>query len=315
MKRIFLCFLLIFGIISFNPCFGYWIWTPKTGKWVNPKYAVKPTPEEQLAFALSFYQQDKLKEAKEEFKKLIKYFPRAREAAEAQYYLGLIEERSERLYEAFLEYQKVIDKYPFSERIQEIIERQYKIGVAFMEGKAKLSVAKNILVEHPSIEIFRKVIDNSTFGPLAPVAQYKLGLVLKSLGRFQEAEEEFQKVISNYPNSEWFSAAKFQIASCKASLSRSPDYDQERTTQAKEMFEEFVKEHPDAALSKEAEKTIEELKEKEAKSNFDIGYFYERQKIYNSAKLYYNFVIENYPKSIWAAKSLERLQAMEKKGK
>jgi outer membrane assembly lipoprotein YfiO len=311
-RRIVFCFLIIW-IFSINFAFPYWIWTPKTGKWVNPKYAVKPTPKEQLDFALSLYQENKLKEAREEFKKLIKYFPRAKEAAEAQFYLGLIEEKSNRLYEAFLEYQKVIDKYPFSERIQEIIERQYKIGEAFMEGKAKLGMGKNILVEHPSIEIFRKVVENSTYGPLAPIAQYKLGLVLKSLGRFQEAEEEFEKVLSNYPNSEWFSAAKFQIASCKASLSRSPDYDQERTAEAKEMFEEFVKEHPDATLSKEAERNIEELKEKEAKSNFDIGFFYERQKIYDSAKLYYNFVIENYPKSIWAAKAFERLQALEKK--
>jgi outer membrane protein assembly factor BamD len=81
------------------------------------------------------------------------------------------------------------------------------------------------------------------------------------------------------------------------------------------MFEEFVKEHPDAALSRDAEKNIEDLKEKEAKSNFDIGFFYERQKIYDSAKLYYNFVIENYPKSIWAAKALERLQTLERKKK
>ncbi|MCM8782824.1 MAG: outer membrane protein assembly factor BamD [Candidatus Omnitrophica bacterium] len=298
-----------------NPCFGYWIWTPQSDRWINPRYAVKPTPKEQLDFALSFYQENKLKEAKEEFKKLIRYFPRSREAAEAQYYLGLIEERSGRLYEAFLEYQKVIDKYPFSERIQEIIEHQYKIGEAFMEGKAKVSFGKNIIMEHPSIEIFRKVVENSTFGPLAPIAQYKLGLVLKGLGRIQEAEEEFEKVISNYPHSEWFSAAKFQIASCKALLSRTPDYDQERTTEAKEMFEEFVKEHPDIALSKEAEKNIQELREKEAKSNFDIAYFYERQKVYNSAKLYYNLVIENYPKSIWAAKALERLQTLEKRGR
>jgi len=314
MRRLIFCILLL-GLIFVEPCFAYWIWTPKTGRWVNPKYAVKPTPKEQLEFALTFYQENKLKEAREEFKKLIKYFPRAREAAEAQFYLGMIEEKLNRFYEAFLEYQKVIDKYPFSERIQEIIERQYKIGEAFMEGKAKLSVGKNILVEHPSIEIFRKVVENSTYGPLAPIAQYKLGLVLKSLGRYQEAEEEFEKVISNYPNSEWFFAAKFQIASCKAALSRSSDYDQERTAEAKKMFEEFVKEHPDAALSRDAEKNIEDLKEKEAKSNFDIGFFYERQKIYDSAKLYYNFVIENYPKSIWAAKALERLQTLERKKK
>jgi len=315
MKKSFFLFWLILALFSFDSTYAYWIWTPQSGKWINPKNATKSNPQQQLDFALILYQEDKLKEAKEEFKKLIKYFPRAKEAAEAQYYLGLIEEKNGKLYEAFLEYQKLIDKYPFSERIREVIERQYKIGEKFMDGKAKVSPGKNLLVEHPSIEIFRKVVENSTFGPFAPQAQYKLGLVLKSLGRYQEAEEEFDKVLQNYPNSEWFSAAKFQIAACKTLLARSSDYDQERTTQAKEMFEEFVKEHPDAVLSREAEKNIQELKEKEAKSNFDIAQFYEKQKIYSSAKLYYNFVLENYPKSIWAAKSLEHLQALERKRK
>jgi len=168
-------------------------------------------------------------------------------------------------------------------------------------------------VENPAIEIFTKVIENSTYGPLAPKAQYKLGLVLKGLMRYYEAEEAFNKVISNYPNSEWVEAAKFQIASCRASVSRGPDYDQGATKEAKQKFEDFLKEHPDAVLSRDAEKNINQLKEKEAQSNYNIGRFYEKQMAYEAAKIYYNDVVSNYPDSAWAAKALERLQVMEKK--
>jgi outer membrane protein assembly factor BamD len=148
---------------------------------------------------------------------------------------------------------------------------------------------------------------------LAPSAQYKLGLILKSLARFYEAEEAFNKVISSYPDSKWTEAAKFQIASCRAAVSKGSDYDQGATREAKDKFEEFVKEHPDAALSREAENNIAQLKEKEAESNFNIGRFYEKQKAYGAAKVYYEDIIENYPKSVYAAKALERLQIMEKK--
>jgi outer membrane assembly lipoprotein YfiO len=300
---------------SLDLAYSYWIWTPKTGKWVNPKHAVRPTPKEQLDFANTIYQDKKYNEAKREFQKVIQYYPKSAEAAEAQYYLGVCEEAEDSLYEAYLAYQKVIDKYPFSERIQQIIEREFKIAEAFMAGKTRKALGINLPVENPAIEIFRKVVENSTYGPLAASAQYKLGLVLKGLGRYIEANEEFGKVVSNYPNSEWIDAAKFQIASCKASLSRSPDYDQESTSEAKKQFEEFVKEHPEANLSKDAQENIQRLNEKEAESNFGIGRFYEKQKFYDSAKIYYNLVIENYPKSIWAAKSLEKLQAMERKKK
>ena len=156
-----------------------------------------------------------------------------------------------------------------------------------------------IPVENPAIEIFQKVVENSQYGPLAAKAQYKLGLVLKSLQQFYEAEDAFNKVVTNYPDSEWAAAAKFQIASCRASLSRGPSYDQ------------FVRAHPDAALSKEAEKNIESLSEKEAESNYGIALFYEKQKNYKSAEIYYNSIIDNNPRSIWAAKALERLKIME----
>lgn len=313
MKRTILIFLVIFLSLSINAAYSYWIWTPKTGKWMNPKTAVKSTPKEQLDFAKSLYDIKNYKESKHEFQKLLKSYPKSFEAAESQYYLGLIEEAQGNLYEAYQAYQKVIDKYPFSERIQEIIEREYKIAEAFMVGEKRKAMGVTLPVENPAIEIFTKVIDNSTYGPLAPSAQYKLGLVLKSLARYYEAEEAFNKVISNYPDSEWAEAARFQIASCRAVVSRGPDYDQGATKEAKERFEEFVMEHPDAILSREAEKNIEQLKEKESESNYNIARFYEKQKANEAAKIYYNDIIKNYSNTVWAARALERLQIMEKK--
>jgi len=312
MKRIILVLIIVFSL-SISNAYAYWIWTPKTGKWVNPKTQVKSTPKEQLDLAKSLYDTKKYEEAKREFKKLLKAYPKSFEASESQYYLGLIEEAEGNLYEAYEAYQKVIDKYPFSERIQQIIEREYKIAEMFMAGEKRKAWGIILPVENPAIEILTKVIENSTYGPLAPKAQYRLGLVLKELGRFYEAEEAFNKVISNYPESGWVSAAKYQIASCRASVSKGSDYDQGATKGAKEKFEEFVKEHPDSVLSPDAQKNIEQLKVKEAEASYNVGRFYEKQKAYEAAKVYYSDAINNCPNSIWAAKALERLQIMERK--
>ena len=135
MRKLIPAFLFIF-LFACVPAYSYWIWTPKTGKWINPKTAVKPTPKEQLDLAMSLYDIKKYEDAKREFKKLVKAYPKSAEAAESQYYLGLTEEAQDNLYEAFLSYQKVIDKYPFSERIQEVIEKEYKIAQDFMAGKS-----------------------------------------------------------------------------------------------------------------------------------------------------------------------------------
>jgi len=304
---------MILLAVSLKPAYPYWIWSRKTGKWVNPKNITKSTPQEQFEVARSFYEGKQYEEAKREFKKLMRAFPKAVEAAESQYYLGLIEEAQGNLYEAYLHYQKLIDKYPFSERIQEAIEREYKIAEAFMAGEKRKALGMTLPVEHPAIEIFNKVIENSSYGPLAPKAQYKLGLVLKSQMRYFEAEDAFNKVISSYPDSEWVEASKFQIAACKAAVSRGSDYDQGATQEAKEKFEEFLLEHPDAVLSREAEKKISQLNEKEAEASFNTARFYEKQKALEAARLYYSEVIDRYSDTPWAAKAMERLQILENK--
>lgn len=311
MKRIILSLVILFSL-SLNTAYPYWIWTPKTGKWINPKTAPKPTPKGQFEYSMAFYNEKKYEDAKREFKKLIKNYPKSFEASESQYYLGLTEEAQGNLYEAYQAFQKVIDKYPFSERIQEIIEREYKIAEAFISGEKRKALGLTLPVENPAIEILTKVVENSTYGPLAPKAQYKLGVVLKGLLRYYEAEDAFNKVISNYPNSEWVEPSKFQIASCRAAVSRGADYDQGAAEEAKQKFEDFVKEHPDAVLTLDAEKNIGQLRDKEAESNYNAAKFYEKQKEYDSAKIYYNDIINNYPDSPWEEKALERLKIIEK---
>lgn len=312
MRRILLSFCIIFAL-STSPCYPFWIWTPKSGKWVNPKNLPKENPKEQFAYAKSFYEVKKYDDAIREFKKLLKAYPKSFEASESQYYLGVIEEERDNLYEAYLAYQKVVDKYPFSERIKEIIEKEYNIAEKFISGYKRKALGVVLPVEDPSIEILGKVIENSTYGALAPKAEYKLGLVLKGLQRYYEAEDAFNKVITNYPDSEWVEPAKFQIAVCRAALSRGPDYDQGAMQDAKQKFEEFVIEHPDAVLSKDAEENVFKLKEKEAAASYNIALFYEKQKAYKAARIYYENVINNYADSTWAAKALERLQLMENK--
>jgi len=312
MRRIILSLCIIFAL-SVNSAYSFWIWTPKTGKWVNPKNVAKDTPKAQFDFAKGFYDEKKFSDAIREFRKLLKTYPKSFEASESQYYLGLIEEEQDNLYEAYLAYQRVIDKYPFSERIKEIVGKEYAIAEKFISGYKRKALGVTLPVENPAIEILNKVVENSTYGPLAAKAEYKLGLLLKGLQRYFEAEDAFNKVITNYPDSEWTEPAKFQVATCRAALSRGPDYDQGSMQDAKQKFEEFVREHPDAVLSKDAEMNIGVLKEKEAAASYNIAVFYEKQKAYKAAKIYYENVINNYSDTAWAARALERLQLMEKK--
>jgi outer membrane protein assembly factor BamD len=291
-----------------------WIWTPETGKFINPKWAVKSTPKEQLDYAKSILDEKKHELAITEFKKLIKSYPRAKEAPEAQYYIGQALEDLNKPFAAYKAYQLVIDKYPFSERAAEIVEIQYQIGNAMLEGKARRGKLTEALTggDDRIIEVFRAVIKNAPYGKYAAISQYKIGLYLKEKGLYQEARDEFEKTINDYPTSEWAKAAKFQIAMADTQRASDVQHEQSVTGVALEQFKEFVQNHPDSELTPQAKKQIVGLKEKEAESTFIIAKFYEKQKNFKSAGVYYKEIVDKYGDTTWAPKALERLKIIGK---
>lgn len=293
---------------------AFWMWTQQSKKWTNPEWSAKNSPKEQFDFAKQIFDAGDYKTAITEFKKVLRHFPESYEAAEAQFYIGESLEKMDKLYDAYLAYQKVIDKYPFSDKMNTILKREFDIAEALSEKKDQV-LGLTLTGQYYAINIYRRIIDNAPYGDLASLSQYRIGLVMKDMGRFDEAKTEFEKVASAYPDSQWLEPAKYQIALCASLASRKPDYDQELTQEAKKRFDEFVNQHPDAELAKDAAEKISTLTDKEAEKDFNTAQFYEKQKAYSSAAMYYESVIKKYPKTIWAQKAFEKIQALDEEEK
>lgn len=305
-----LTFLFVFPVSSF----AYWIWTPKTGKWINPKYAVKDTPKEQMDWAMGFYEADERKRAISEFEKLITNYPNSIYAPLAQYHIGRSYEQIEDYYQAHLAYQKTIDKYPYNERVNEIIERQYKIGSMFLDGqKAKILGMEILPAMDKAVEVLAQVVENAPYGRYADLAQFKVGEAYKNQEFYEEAVLAYQKLIDDYPNSPLREDAKYQIALCTYYVSRDPYYDQKFTDRAIEEYEELIKKTSDIELNKEARETLNRLREKKAKSTFETAKFYEKIRHYESAIIYYKEVAENYSDTSIASEALEKMAELEEK--
>lgn len=307
--------LIVILLSTATPASAFWVWTPETNKWINPKYSVKDTPSEQLQFAQGFYEAKQYEEAVREFRKLINHYPKAREAPDAQYFIGRIFEDQGQLFNAFKEYQVVVEKYPFSEKSAEIVKRQYEIGNRLLEGEEDKNGILSSLkgTNYNIIEIFQTVIKNAPYGDYAPPSQYKIGLYLMEKGLYQESRDEFEKVLNDYPKSDWAKAAKFQIAAADAKRSAGAQYDQKITKSAVGEFNEFLESYPDAELSDKAKSQIRDLREKEAENAFLIAQFYEKRKNYPAAKIYYQAVVDDYKDSPWAKKALGKIQEVTKK--
>lgn len=280
---------------------AYWVWTPDTKKFLNPKYAVKDSPKEQYDWAMTFYEAKDYQRAASEFDKLTKSYEFSEYAGKSQYHVGLCYENMEKYYIAFQAYQKAIDNFPHLDNIDEIIARQFNIANLYEAKTSPKVLGTDILTSTDRVvEIYKKVVENAPYGKLADTALFNMAQALKSAERYDEAVSAFQKLLDEYPDSQFTERARYEVAYCAYKSSLKPAYDQESTDKAIRAFSEFSQENKDELLTKEADKTIQRLKDKAAEKSLLTAQFYEKIKRKESAIIYYKDIIDRYPDCSYA---------------
>ena len=60
-------------------------------------------------------------------------------------------------------------------------------------------------------------------------------------------------------------------------------------------------------MSEDAREIVDKLKDREAENGYQVAQFYESRRMNESAIIYYEDIIKNYPDTQWAKKAQERL--------
>lgn len=316
MRRLFLSVTLLL-IVCFLACpaaEAVWIWTPETGKWINPKFAVKDTPEEQMEYAMRFYEEKNYKRAAIEFNKLLKNYEASPQAPEAQYYLGRAREEQRDYYGAFEAYRLVVQKYPSSTRYEEVIERQYNIANHYLSGEKRAILGAKIFpAKDVAAEIFAAITEDAPFSHYGELAQFKQGETHQAMGQYEEAVKAFGDLVERYPNSPLVDDARYQMAMCAKQGTFDPAYDQSATDRAIEEFEKFGADQSATELQQEIGGHLTALKDKRAQHEWQVAQFYERQEAFESALMYYYSIMKEYPNTSTAAQAAERVRILEQK--
>ena len=310
MKRTIIIIVLLI-LVTFDS-YSFWIWSPRKDKWLNSA-ASYSGPVRELKDAMGYFDEHKYKRALKEFIKLIKRFPDSREAAQAQYYIAVCFEKIKEPYRAFLEYNKLVTTYPNSNRIQDAVAAELRIGTDFLKWKERrlLGVPLSLFEDHPSVEIFNKIVETSPYSEYAPRALYKLGEFFIEHSRNEEAKEAFKKLIDNYPDSEFAAKAKYRLALVISSSIPGTDYDQSDISEAYRRLEEILSDKDKNGKEAEsASKEMEAIRTQEAKKNFDIASFYEKQNRFRSALVYYRIVADKYGDTSFAEMSRRKIKIL-----
>ncbi len=110
-----------------------------------------------------------------------------------------------------------------------------------------------------------------------------------------EAQYKYRDFINRFPGSESADYAMLQIAMVSYKQMERPDRDQQRTREAVEKFNDMLKAYPRSALRPKAEEKLQDALDRLARHEHVVARYYMRRKSWTAAVQRLNFLTDEYP--------------------
>ena len=110
-----------------------------------------------------------------------------------------------------------------------------------------------------------------------------------------EAQYKYRDFINRYPGSENADYAMLQIAMVSYKQMERPDRDQQKTREAQEKFSDMLRAYPNSSLRPEAEQRMQEVLDRLAQHEHIIARFYIKRGSNNAAVQRLNGLVDQYP--------------------
>ena len=236
------------------------------------------------------------KKALDSYRYLLKKWPRTQVAPRAQLKIATLSEKTGDLNRAFDAYGQYISKYQHGDDFDLAVESQFRIARLFLDGRKQkmLGVLPITVAPSRAQEMFEQIVKNAPFSKIAPQAQFNIGRALEKQGKTPEAIAAYQAVLIKYPGDPVAADAQYQIGYIHFQDSRS-SADRSSANKAREAFDDFATKYPESEKIAQAKDNLKLLSGRESRGNLDIAKFYDKQKNYRAACIYYSDVLKLQP--------------------
>ena len=250
-------------------------------------------------------------------RRVVTQWPLSDYAPQAQYILGRCYEAKGQDERAFKAYQRLIEKYPRVDNYDEVVKRQFEIANRFLAGQwFKLF---NIIPALPSmdktVKLYDQIIKNGPYSEVAPQAQMNIGLAHenKLVSDYTAAVKAYETAADRYNDQKVGTDALYKVGQTYNKQAGRAEYDQSIAAQAIGTFTDFSTLYPEDARVAEAQKHVNALKTEQARGSFEVARFYERNRRWKGALIYYNDVLDKDAKSKYADAARQRIDAINKR--
>ena len=110
-----------------------------------------------------------------------------------------------------------------------------------------------------------------------------------------EAQYKYRDFINRYPTSDQADYAMLRIAMCSFKQMERPDRDQQKTKEAVQKFDEMLRTHPGSPLRSEGEARRQDALDRLGKHEHLVARFYMKRGSHLAAVQRLNFLIDTYP--------------------
>lgn len=214
---------------------------------------------------------------------------------------------------AFNAYQVIIDKYPKSTQYSEVLWRQFLIAGRFLNGQwFKLW---NTIPLYPSMDetakLYEKIVANGPYSEVAPHAQLNIGAAREKQKNYDEAVRAYNVAADRYNNQPLIAAdAMYRAGVAWEKQADTAEYDQNAAAQAIAAYTDFMVVFPDDPRMATAQKAVTRMKAEQVRGSFAIAKFYEKNRKWAGAIIYYSDVLQLDANSPLAAEARQRIEAL-----
>ncbi|CAN5674818.1 outer membrane protein assembly factor BamD [soil metagenome] len=143
--------------------------------------------------------------------------------------------------------------------------------------------------------------------PRMQEARFRMGQTQQGRGEWVTAATEFNRLASEFPAGAWADDARFEVCRSYYELAPPPQLDQEYTQIAVDHCQSLLTFYPDSEYVPRGRAVIEELTNRLAEKQYRNAEEYVRRRAIDSAIIYFEIVVSEYPTTVWAPRALLRL--------
>ncbi|MEI6561488.1 MAG: outer membrane protein assembly factor BamD [Verrucomicrobiota bacterium] len=273
---------------------------------------LEKSASEQLHKAQGLETEGSLKKAIGAYRALLGAFPSSGACAQAQFKIAELQEQIHEPERAYNSYAKYLTNYPKGKEFDTVVERQFGIAKAFLNGeRRKLFGMKTFPSMEKAQKMFEEIVKNAPYSKEAPLAQFNIGMALEKQGQYADAIAAYQLAVDKYPNDDVAGDAQYQIGYVQMHLVENGSNDQAARVKARDAFEDFTVRYPQSEKLPQARENIAKLSGTSLKKSLEVARFYEKTSNLKAAVIYYNDVIQSgkgSPEAAEAQKAINRMK-------